>query len=145
MFLPPLDLGAVMYLLTPTRRVGSDYLPGVLAMVPKVIHWDPQWGPLAEDAMQHRLTAEGYGVSRYRYKVGTRYPMHAHGMDKIETVLSGRLKIAWDADAAVLEAGDMIAIPAGVRHSAEVVGMEAVVSLDATRKAARDAASAAAI
>jgi quercetin dioxygenase-like cupin family protein len=33
----------------------------------------------------------------------------------------------------VLEPGDMIEIPAGAVHSAEVVGTETVLSLDATK------------
>ncbi|MBI2816771.1 MAG: cupin domain-containing protein [Acidobacteria bacterium] len=59
--------------------------------------------------------------------------MHTHAQDKKNTVLRGRLHIAWEGGDAVLESGDMIEIPAGCRHSAEVVGSEGVISLDATR------------
>jgi quercetin dioxygenase-like cupin family protein len=38
-----------------------------------------------------------------------------------------------DGAAAVLEPGDCLAVPRGVVHAAEVVGDDAVVSLDATR------------
>ena len=102
-------------------------------MIPKVIHWDPQWGPISEEAMSRILRAEGFSVSKYHYPSGTYFPMHTHAEDKKDTVLRGRLRIAWESGAAVLEAGDMIEIPAGARHSAEVVGPETVVSLDATR------------
>jgi hypothetical protein len=45
----------------------------------------------------------------------------------------GRLRIGAEGKQFVLEAGGVIEIPAGTRHTAEVVGGEAVVSLDATR------------
>jgi quercetin dioxygenase-like cupin family protein len=48
-------------------------------------------------------------------------------------VLKGRLKIGAAGQEFVLRAGDMIEIPAGTPHTAEVVGRETVVSLDATR------------
>jgi mannose-6-phosphate isomerase-like protein (cupin superfamily) len=48
-------------------------------------------------------------------------------------VLEGRLKIGMEGKEFVLEPGGMIEIPAGTRHTAEVVGEEEVVSLDATR------------
>ena len=28
-------------------------------MNPKITHWDPVWGPLREETMRQRLTAEG--------------------------------------------------------------------------------------
>ena len=102
-------------------------------MSPKVIHWDRAWGPLSEQAMQQRLEAEGYSVSQYHYPPGTCFPPHTHLMDKKDTVLRGCLKIGWEGGSAVLERGDMIEIPAGFSHSAEVVGQETVVSLDATK------------
>jgi quercetin dioxygenase-like cupin family protein len=89
--------------------------------------------------MSQRLVAEGYRVSRYHYPPGTHFPDHSHSVHKRDTVLTGRLRIAWPASedtpagSAVLEPGDMIEIPAGVVHSAEVVGAETVLSLDATK------------
>ena len=52
-------------------------------------------------------------------------------MDKIDAVLSGRFRIAMDDAAVILQAGDFIYVPAGAQHSAEVIGDQAVVSLDA--------------
>ena len=99
----------------------------------KVIHWDSAWGPVSEHKMWEQLEAAGYQVSRYRYPPGTFFPTHAHAVHKRDTVLSGKLRIAWDGGSVVLECGDMIEIPAGASHSAEVVGDESVVSLDATK------------
>ncbi len=100
---------------------------------PAIVHWDPAWGPLGEVAMRRRLEAEGFHVSLYHYPPGTCFPPHAHSVHKKDTVLHGRLKIGWEGGSAVLEPGDMIEIPAGFSHSAEVVGLETVVSLDATK------------
>lgn len=99
----------------------------------RVEHWHQAWGPLSEAAMRKRLEAEGFSVSRYIYTPGTCFSEHTHTVDKKDTVLRGRLRIGADGCELVLKAGDMIEIPAGMRHTAEVVGEEAVVSLDATR------------
>ena len=105
----------------------------------KVIHWDPAWGPASEKKMREQLIAAGYDVSRHHYSPGTCFPDHSHGVHKRDAVLTGQLKISWPAGAdspaasVVLEPGDMIEIPAGAVHSAEVVGAETVFSLDATK------------
>jgi len=105
----------------------------------KVVHWDPAWGPLSEKTMRQQLIAAGYHVAGYHYPPGTYFPPHTHAVHKRDTVLTGRLKIAWEAGAAgesgsvVLGPGDIIEIPAGASHSAEVVGSETVFSLDATK------------
>lgn len=95
--------------------------------------WNRVWGRVSEAVMRNRLEGGGYTVSRYVYPPGTYFPEHTHGVDKKDTVLSGRLKIGAEGKEFVLAAGDTIEIPAGTRHTAEVVGEEAVVSLDATR------------
>ena len=104
-------------------------------MNPTIIHWDPKWGPLGEQPMRQRLEAEGYAVSKYHYTPGTYFPPHTHAVHKKDTVLRGQLKIGWEGGSVILEPGDMIEIPAGFSHCAEVVGQETVVSLDATRDA----------
>lgn len=98
-----------------------------------VEHWNPAWGPLNEANMRQRLRDEGYRVECYRYPPGTYFSEHTHDIDKKDTVLAGRLEIVTDEGTVILEAGDMIEIPAGVAHTAEVIGLETVISLDATR------------
>lgn len=99
-----------------------------------VERWDERRdGPLGEAALRAKLEARGYRVSRYVYSPGTVFPDHTHGIDKIDAVVSGRFRMTLQGDAAVLEAGDCLAVPRGAVHSAEVVGSEPVVSLDATR------------
>lgn len=107
-------------------------------MPARVQKWDSAWGRLSEAAMRERLEAEGYSVSRYVYPPGTYFPAHTHGVDKKDTVMRGRFRIGAEGKEVVLEAGDMIEIPAGTVHTAEVVGKESVVSFDATRPPAPD-------
>ena len=100
----------------------------------EIEHWDPDTdGPLDEQSMRRKLNARGYSVSRYVYPPGTYFPPHTHDMDKIDGVLSGRFRMTMDGGSVVLEAGDCLSVPRGTVHSAEVVGSEAVVSLDAIK------------
>lgn len=75
----------------------------------------------------------GYRVAVYVYPPGTRFPPHTHAVDKVDAVLSGRFRITLGEGAVELRAGDWVEVPAGAVHSAEVVGEEPVVSLDAVR------------
>ncbi len=103
-------------------------------VAPEVERWDPQRdGALSEDALRRKLKARGYRVSRYVYPPGTVFPEHAHEVDKIDAVLSGRFRMTQGGRSVVLEAGDCLAVPRGSRHCAEVMGAEPVVSLDAAR------------
>lgn len=96
--------------------------------------WDERRdGKLTETALREKLKRKGYSVSRYVYPPGTYFPDHTHGMDKIDAVVSGRFKITLEGVAFVLEAGDAVEVPRGATHSAEVVGDEPVISLDAIR------------
>lgn len=98
----------------------------------EVERWDQRRdGPLSESALRKKLEARGYHVSRYTYSPGTRFPDHTHDVDKIDAVLSGRFRMTMHGSEVVLEAGDCLVVPRGARHSAEVVGDEPVVSLDA--------------
>ena len=99
----------------------------------QVEHWDPRDGTLTEAALRRKLEARGYRVWCYRYAPGTVFPLHTHDVDKLDAVLSGRFRITMGHDSVVLEAGDLLAVPRGAAHSAEVVGDEAVVSLDAVK------------
>jgi len=100
----------------------------------QIEHWSSeQDGPLTEDAFVDRLSAMGYSVTRYLYPPGTQFPEHTHEVDKIDVVLSGRFRMTMQGESGILKAGDSLAVPRGVVHSAEVVGDEPVVSLDAVK------------
>jgi mannose-6-phosphate isomerase-like protein (cupin superfamily) len=100
----------------------------------QIEHWNPERdGALNEANMRRKLEDRGYAVSCYVYPPGTWFPDHDHGVDKIDGVLSGRFRMTMRGQTAVLEAGDLLAVPKHCIHSAEVVGEEPVVSLDAAR------------
>jgi quercetin dioxygenase-like cupin family protein len=106
-----------------------------MSEAPSVERWDPERdGPLTESALCDRLEARGYRVSRYVYPPGTIFPDHSHDEDKIEAVLSGRFRLTMGDEEVILERGDNLEVPRGVMHSAEVIGDDPVVSLDATRQ-----------
>lgn len=97
--------------------------------------WDRRHdGELSEEAMRRKLESFGYYVHAYTYAPGTRFTAHTHEIDKIDGVLSGRFRIQMYGREVILEAGDLVWIPNGAFHSAEVVGRDPVVSLDASRR-----------
>jgi len=100
----------------------------------KVERWEAQRdGVLSEPALRRKLEKLGYRVCRYTYPPGTFFPPHTHGEEKIDAVVSGRFRIRMGGDEVVLEAGDAVHVPRGAEHSAEVIGAEPVVSLDAVK------------
>lgn len=102
----------------------------------QLYHWDEETdGKLSEPAFYEKLAAMGYSVSLYHYPPGTYFPAHSHAVDKIDAVLSGEFKMDMQGESVVLRSGDYLLVPHGVEHSAEVIGDEPVVSLDAVKNA----------
>ena len=100
----------------------------------QVERWNTQRdGSFTEEALRHKLEAKGYRVARYTYSPGTCFSNHTHVIDKIDAVVSGRFRMTTKEGAVILKAGDCLTVPRGTVHSAEVVGNESVVSLDATK------------
>lgn len=100
----------------------------------QIEHWNTeQDGELSEQTMRKKLEQRGYNVNRYVYPPGTYFPDHTHDVDKIDGVLSGHFRMSMQGKSVVMETGDCLAVPRGAIHSAEVVGSEAVVSLDAIK------------
>jgi len=95
--------------------------------------WDAADGPLTERRMMRLLEREGYEVAAWTYREGTVFSEHAHAQDKCDAVLEGTLRITVGGESWDLQAGDRLYLPAGKRHSAEVVGRGTVLSLDGTR------------
>lgn len=95
--------------------------------------WDPADGPVSEKRMMGVLHAEGFEVAVYAYREGTSFREHQHSQEKCDGVLEGVLRVTVGDEVYDLGAGDRLYLPAGTRHSAEVVGRQTVVSLDATR------------
>ncbi len=84
--------------------------------------------------MRRKLTSEGYSVARYVYSRGTLFPDHTHSVDKKDVVLEGKFLITLEGEEFLLQAGDSIEVPRNAVHSAQVVGEESVVSLDAVKE-----------
>ena len=91
-------------------------------------------GPLTESALRQKLAALGYVVARYEYPPGARFPDHAHEVDKIDAVVSGRFRLVIAGHTAQLGPGDWVEVPRGRRHTATVMGDQPVVGLDAIRR-----------
>jgi quercetin dioxygenase-like cupin family protein len=99
----------------------------------EIEHWGEGWGELNEANLRRRLESEGYSVIRYDYPPGTYFSNHRHVADKKDAVLSGYLVVRAEGREFVLGPGDALHVPADTAHSAEVLGADTVVSLDATR------------
>jgi quercetin dioxygenase-like cupin family protein len=94
--------------------------------------WDEKrWGKLSEANMRKKLEFQGYAVTRYVYPSRTIFPEHSHSVDKKDAIVSGKFMIEANGRSFLLEAGDMLAVPAGTIHNAKVIGSEPVISLDA--------------
>jgi quercetin dioxygenase-like cupin family protein len=91
-------------------------------------------GAFSERALRAKLEALGYQVARYVYPPGTVFPDHAHGVDKIDAVVSGRFRLIIGGHVALLGPGEWVDVPRGVMHNATVMGDEPVVSFDAIKK-----------
>ena len=99
-----------------------------------VRRWDSSVdGDVDEDSLKKLLQSKGYSVSRYTYGPGTYFGDHSHSIAKIDAVLSGTFRMGMYGQFVDLGPGDLIEVPAGATHSAEVIGTEPVVSLDAVR------------
>ena len=96
-------------------------------------HWNKVWGELNERNMRKVLESRGYSVIKYVYPPSTYFPDHAHVFDKMDAVLKGKFKIEALGKKLILSAGDILYVPAGTIHNAEVIGDEEVISLDASK------------
>jgi quercetin dioxygenase-like cupin family protein len=88
---------------------------------------------MTEKRVMGLLEREGYEVVVYAYREGTVFEEHAHAQDKCDAVIEGFFRIRVGDEVFDMKPGDRLYIPAGTRHSAEVIGRRTVVSLDATR------------
>lgn len=100
---------------------------------PRLERWDTQDGLVTEKRMMNILETEGYEVSSYTYRPGTVFPPHEHAQDKCDAVIEGTFRLTVNGATHDLGPGDRLYIPAGTRHTAEVIGSVAVLSLDGTR------------
>jgi quercetin dioxygenase-like cupin family protein len=84
------------------------------------------WGTLYWAATQDTAGTAGLTLGRVTLKSGASNPRHSHpNCDEVLYVLSGRLRHETGGEITILEAGDVLAIPAGVPHQAVSIGTEA--------------------
>jgi quercetin dioxygenase-like cupin family protein len=86
--------------------------------------------------LQSRLESLGYEVCVHVLAPGTTFGAHCASESRIDAVFSGELRLVIGGRAHLLGPGDWIDIPAGVSMTAEVVGDEPVLGIDATRRPA---------
>lgn len=98
-----------------------------------VQRWNASDGPATEAVLRAKFESLGYAVAKYTYAPGTVFPDHKHDVDKIDAVVSGRLRLVVRGHMKMLAPGDWVEIPRGTVHSATVIGDESVVSLDAVK------------
>jgi len=99
-----------------------------------ITRWNPALdGAFSEPALRRKLEAQGYRVARYVYAPGTVFPDHKHGVDKVDAVVAGRLRLVIGGHVALLGPGEWVAVPCGVTHSATVLGDQSVIALDAVK------------
>ena len=83
------------------------------------------WGSLTWLASGNLENAEGVTVGRVVIKKGQANPPHAHNnCEEVLYLLHGRLEHWVGDEMAVMEPGDTITIPAGVKHNARSIGDE---------------------
>ncbi len=98
----------------------------------RLTRWEAEDGPLTEKRLMGQMEREGFEVAVYAYREGTSFPEHEHRQDKCDAVIEGVLRITVKGEVFDLSKGDRLYLPAGTRHSAEVIGRRTVVSLDGT-------------
>lgn len=98
----------------------------------RLVSWEEEDGPLTEKRLMGVLEREGYEVAVYAYRQGTVFLEHEHAQGKCDAVVEGFLRISVGETVYDLKPGDRLYLPAGTRHSAEVIGRRTVVSLDGT-------------
>lgn len=101
----------------------------------KIYQWNPDSdGPLSETALVNKLEMLGYSCVRFIYPAGTFFPDHDHDVDKIDAVLQGNFKITMYGESRILTAGSYVEVPKHTIHSAEVIGDQTVISIDAIKQ-----------
>ena len=85
--------------------------------------------------LQARLEAQGYWVATRLLAPGTIFDAYSPCETRIEAVFSGQMRIVIDGRARLMGPGDWVEIPAGALVSAEIIGDEPVLDLEATPQA----------
>lgn len=100
----------------------------------KVEKWDQSVdGILTVESMEKKLRKQGYHCTQYEFSPGTNFPDHTHSISKKDSIVTGRFRFSMYGETVVLQPGDMVEVPKGTVHNAQVEGNESVIFFDATR------------
>ncbi len=118
---------------------------------------EAQDGPLNHENMKKKLTAQvsdllcnhshfwilfwngcffqlkGYRCIPYTFSAGMHFGEHDHDVDKKDVVMSGQLQFNMYGKSVILNAGETLVVPKGVKHSATVLGNQPVEFFDASK------------
>ncbi len=98
-----------------------------------------EWGALQWVATEELTMTPGLTLGRVILKPGACNPRHSHpNCDEVLYVLRGRLQHETAGEITILEAGDTLAIPAGVAHQAVNIGTEAADTIVAYSSGRRE-------
>lgn len=73
--------------------------------------------------------SDGMTFAWWRIDAGAEVPEHAHPHEQVVNVLEGELALTVAGEEHVLHAGDVVAIPGGVRHAARALGASRVLDV----------------
>lgn len=100
---------------------------------------DEQWGSLRWLAGQATGNAQGLVVGRCVIEKGQANPRHSHSnCEEVLYLLHGRLRHSIGDQSLIVEAGDVLVVPAGVAHNALNIGDDAADMIVAYSAGVRD-------
>ncbi|MCA9726252.1 MAG: cupin domain-containing protein [Candidatus Eisenbacteria bacterium] len=99
-------------------RIGNRILPGRYTLG----SWKMQEARDTQQELEHKvITTDRMTVIRCSYKAGSDFPSHFHPQEQITIVEEGTIVFEFeDREVVSVTAGQMIAIPAHVRHATRV-------------------------
>ncbi|MEQ8651454.1 MAG: cupin domain-containing protein [Kiloniellales bacterium] len=77
--------------------------------------------PVAQAAVRAQWQREGFSFGVFRDPPGQEWNDFVHGTDEYVLVAEGRLDVSVGLSRAIVEPGDLVRIPKGVRHSLKTV------------------------
>ncbi len=100
-------------------------------MPAKKFHWDEMPAEQVTDTFSRKMVVgQNEMLCWLELKPGCQVPDHKHENEQISHVLKGRLRFVVDGETIEVGPGEILLIPPGTSHSAEVMGEETVIDYD---------------
>ena len=106
-------------------------------MTPRIVRhrWDDVPLDKVTDMVARKtLGGEDLQLTQAYFKKGTKVPVHAHDGEILLYVLQGVIRVVTPTDDATLREGDLLVVPAGTPHQAEVLDDAFVLNMTAVMK-----------